>query len=67
MRSNDAALCPRMTPEGEFYFPIEHRRNVVATSPRDALPADRDARIELARAALSTAPLVIVEQPTART
>lgn len=65
MRGADAALCPRMTADGEFYFTLERARKVLATSPLDRFPADRDRRIELARAASTTAALVFVDHPTA--
>lgn len=66
MRSTDASYCPRMTAQGEFYFTIERGGDVLSTSPLDEAPADRDRRIELARASAPTAPLVFVDHPTAR-
>lgn len=66
MRAKEAVLRPRMTANGEFYFTIERAGKVLATSPREPFPADRDAAVELAKAAVSTAVIVFVDQPTAQ-
>jgi len=65
MRHPDARLKPRMSAQGDFYFTVELREDVLATSVMYEFPADRDHALDLARATIPGAPVILVDEPPA--